>query len=204
MVIDAGVHTRGWTHERAFEYLTSHTSVTGATAQGEFDRYISWPGKAPSYMIGRNEILALRSEAEPPWATDSTSARSTTPCWQTARCRSRSCGSRWSGGCARRIEGGERDAQWRGDRRHHRRRGGDPMRDSKPSSDGSHALSTPSRRTMAPYLLRYKTVEARMPATVSFATPHHSLECGSTENMYGLIRQYVEAHHHGPPHPTRR
>lgn len=32
-------------------------------AEGEIDRYISWPGQAPSYMIGRNEILRLREQA---------------------------------------------------------------------------------------------------------------------------------------------
>ena len=32
-------------------------------AEGEIDRYISWPGQAPSYMIGRNEIMRLREQA---------------------------------------------------------------------------------------------------------------------------------------------
>lgn len=64
MVIDASVHTKGWTREQAYEYLTTHTFVLGNKADGEIDRYISWPGQAPSYMIGRNEILALRAEAK--------------------------------------------------------------------------------------------------------------------------------------------
>ncbi len=33
------------------------------TAEGEIDRYISWPGQAPSYMLGRLEILRLREQA---------------------------------------------------------------------------------------------------------------------------------------------
>jgi len=63
MVIDAGIHTRGWSREQALDYLQDNTLVSGTVAQGEIDRYISWPGQAPSYMIGRNTILQLREEA---------------------------------------------------------------------------------------------------------------------------------------------
>ena len=64
MIIDAGIHTRGWTREQALDYLLSHTVLPKHIAEGEIDRYISWPGQAPSYMIGRNEILRLREEAQ--------------------------------------------------------------------------------------------------------------------------------------------
>ena len=64
MVIDAGVHTRGWTRPQALDYLVSHTVLGGRVAEGEIDRYISWPGQAPSYMIGRLEILRLRERAK--------------------------------------------------------------------------------------------------------------------------------------------
>lgn len=63
MVIDAGIHTKGWSREQALEYLTSHTVIPKSVAEGEIDRYISWPGQAPSYMIGRTEIMRLRAEA---------------------------------------------------------------------------------------------------------------------------------------------
>jgi uncharacterized protein (DUF885 family) len=63
MVIDAGIHTRGWSREQALEYLLSHTVLPKHIAEGEIDRYISWPGQAPSYMIGRTEIMRLREEA---------------------------------------------------------------------------------------------------------------------------------------------
>lgn len=63
MVIDAGIHTRGWTRAQALDYLTTNTFVTGRMAEGEIDRYISWPGQAPSYMIGRTEFLRLRAHA---------------------------------------------------------------------------------------------------------------------------------------------
>ncbi|MEZ4587157.1 MAG: DUF885 domain-containing protein, partial [Gemmatimonadales bacterium] len=63
MVIDAGIHTRGWTREQAVEYLRTHTVLAPGIIEGEIDRYISWPGQAPSYMIGRSEILRLREQA---------------------------------------------------------------------------------------------------------------------------------------------
>lgn len=63
MVIDAGLHTKGWSRKQALTYLLDHTLLSGAVAEGEIDRYVSWPGQAPSYMIGRLEILRLREEA---------------------------------------------------------------------------------------------------------------------------------------------
>lgn len=69
MVVDAGIHTKGWSREQALAYLTSHSFMTGKEAAGEIDRYISWPGQAPSYMIGRNEIMRLREEARARFGT---------------------------------------------------------------------------------------------------------------------------------------
>jgi uncharacterized protein (DUF885 family) len=63
MVIDAGIHAKGWTRDQALDYLLSHTVIAPSVAQGEIDRYISWPGQAPSYMIGRTEIMRLREAA---------------------------------------------------------------------------------------------------------------------------------------------
>ncbi|HEU4631994.1 MAG TPA: DUF885 domain-containing protein [Gemmatimonadaceae bacterium] len=62
-LIDAGIHTRGWTREQALDTLMAHTTMSRRIAEGEIDRYISWPGQAPSYMLGRNEILRLRERA---------------------------------------------------------------------------------------------------------------------------------------------
>jgi uncharacterized protein (DUF885 family) len=64
MVIDAGIHMKGWTREQSLDYLTSHTLLAPGVVRGEIDRYISWPGQAPSYMIGRSEILRLRERAK--------------------------------------------------------------------------------------------------------------------------------------------
>jgi uncharacterized protein (DUF885 family) len=63
MVIDAGVHMKGWTRDQSLTYLLGHTVQSRRVAEGEIDRYISWPGQAPSYMIGRLEILRLREQA---------------------------------------------------------------------------------------------------------------------------------------------
>ena len=63
MVIDAGIHFYGWSREQAVNYLREHTLLPPGQVQGEVDRYISWPGQAPSYMIGRSEILRLRESA---------------------------------------------------------------------------------------------------------------------------------------------
>jgi uncharacterized protein (DUF885 family) len=64
LVIDAGIHTKGWTREQAVDYLRSHTTKSSNVVEGEVDRYISWPGQASSYMIGKLEILRLREVAK--------------------------------------------------------------------------------------------------------------------------------------------
>ena len=63
LVLDAGIHTKGWTRDEAVAYLGKHTTKSPAVVEGEVDRYISWPGQASSYMIGKLEILRLREEA---------------------------------------------------------------------------------------------------------------------------------------------
>ena len=63
-LIDAGIHTRGWTRQQAIDTLAAHTTMDRVIVEAEIDRYISWPGQAPSYMIGRNEIFRLRQMAK--------------------------------------------------------------------------------------------------------------------------------------------
>jgi uncharacterized protein (DUF885 family) len=64
LVLDAGIHARGWTREQAVEYLGRTTTMSPVQLQGEVDRYISWPGQATSYMLGNLEIRKVRAEAE--------------------------------------------------------------------------------------------------------------------------------------------
>ncbi len=64
LVIDTGIHTMGWTRERAINYMMDNSGWSAVDIQNEIDRYISWPGQATSYMLGMLEILALRAKAE--------------------------------------------------------------------------------------------------------------------------------------------
>jgi uncharacterized protein (DUF885 family) len=64
MVVDTGLHVFGWSRERAIEFLLAHTALSSDQAAQEIDRYIAWPGQAPSYLLGYEEILTLRSEAQ--------------------------------------------------------------------------------------------------------------------------------------------
>jgi uncharacterized protein (DUF885 family) len=64
MVVDPGLHALGWSRERAIEFLLAHTALSPEQAAQEIDRYIAWPGQAPSYLLGYEEILALRADAE--------------------------------------------------------------------------------------------------------------------------------------------
>ena len=64
LVIDTGLHTKGWTRQQAVDYMMDNTSWTAVDIQNEIDRYISWPGQATSYMLGMLEIRRLRTLAE--------------------------------------------------------------------------------------------------------------------------------------------
>jgi uncharacterized protein (DUF885 family) len=64
MVLDAGIHTRGMGYDEAVAFLTQQGTLSPNEVVGEVNRYISWPGQAPSYMIGNLEILRLRAAAQ--------------------------------------------------------------------------------------------------------------------------------------------
>jgi uncharacterized protein (DUF885 family) len=64
LVVDTGLHSKGWTREQALEYLGSHTALSLLEVQTETDRYISWPGQALAYKIGELKIKELRKKAE--------------------------------------------------------------------------------------------------------------------------------------------
>jgi uncharacterized protein (DUF885 family) len=63
MVLDAGLHTRNMSYDQALAFLAQQSTLTPDQVRGEVNRYISWPGQAPSYMIGNLEILRLRELA---------------------------------------------------------------------------------------------------------------------------------------------
>lgn len=64
LVIDTGVHHKGWTREQALSYLRDHTALSEHEVTTEVDRYISWPGQALSYKLGEIAIVRLRAQAE--------------------------------------------------------------------------------------------------------------------------------------------
>lgn len=64
LVIDTGLHTRGWSRDEAIAYLEDHTALSRRDIEVEVDRYISWPGQALAYKLGELRIRALRTQAE--------------------------------------------------------------------------------------------------------------------------------------------
>ncbi len=64
LVIDTGLHTKGWSREQAVNYMLANTAWAPVDVEYEINRYISWPGQANSYMLGMLEIRRLRTLAE--------------------------------------------------------------------------------------------------------------------------------------------
>jgi len=64
LVVDTGLHARGWTREQASRYMLANSSMTPAEAQAEVERYIADPAQALSYKMGQLRIRALRNSAE--------------------------------------------------------------------------------------------------------------------------------------------
>ena len=63
IVIDTGLHTRGWSREQAIAYFIEEVGLDPISATTEVERYVVWPGQACSYKIGHNEMVRLRDEA---------------------------------------------------------------------------------------------------------------------------------------------
>ena len=64
LVVDTGIHAKGWTREQVIDYMSSNTALSLHEINTETDRYISWPGQALSYKIGEIKIRELRKKAE--------------------------------------------------------------------------------------------------------------------------------------------
>ncbi len=64
LVVDAGLHSQGWTREQAIDYFKEHGPQPESTIISEVERYMANPGQAVSYKIGQLKILELRAKAE--------------------------------------------------------------------------------------------------------------------------------------------
>ncbi len=64
LVVDAGIHAKGWTREQAIQYSLDHEAESEASIVSEIERYMAWPGQALSYKVGQLKIRALRAKAE--------------------------------------------------------------------------------------------------------------------------------------------
>jgi uncharacterized protein (DUF885 family) len=64
LVVDTGIHSKGWTREQAVAYFRESGAGDEPTIQAEVDRYIAWPAQGLSYQIGKLKILDLRNRAK--------------------------------------------------------------------------------------------------------------------------------------------
>ena len=63
LVVDTGIHAKGWSKARAMQYMKDNTALTDANIEAEVNRYISWPGQALAYKLGELKIRELREYA---------------------------------------------------------------------------------------------------------------------------------------------
>jgi uncharacterized protein (DUF885 family) len=64
LVVDTGIHALGWSREEGVEYFANNSPMSLHQIREEVDRYVTMPGQALSYMIGRLEIQRMRRDAE--------------------------------------------------------------------------------------------------------------------------------------------
>ncbi|WP_417618069.1 DUF885 domain-containing protein [Parasphingorhabdus sp.] len=63
LVVDTGIHSKGWSKQRAIDFMTDNTALSEANIEAEVNRYISWPAQALAYKMGELKIRELRSKA---------------------------------------------------------------------------------------------------------------------------------------------
>ncbi len=64
LVVDTGLHSKGWTRQQVLDYMFENSSVSEPDAIAEAERYIAWPGQALAYKIGELKIQELRKRSE--------------------------------------------------------------------------------------------------------------------------------------------
>ncbi|MEL6111806.1 MAG: DUF885 domain-containing protein [Pseudomonadota bacterium] len=60
LVVDTGMHAKGWTRQEAIDFMLANTALSEHNVVAEIDRYITWPGQALAYKMGELKIQALR------------------------------------------------------------------------------------------------------------------------------------------------
>ncbi len=64
LVVEPGLHVRGWSRDEAVDFMLAHTALPQAEIEIEVDRYLAWPGQSLSYSLGFDRLRGLRAEAE--------------------------------------------------------------------------------------------------------------------------------------------
>ncbi|WP_298466062.1 DUF885 family protein [uncultured Erythrobacter sp.] len=64
LVVDTGLHSKGWSKQQAVDFMLDNTALTAANVDAEVNRYMTWPGQALAYKIGELKIRELRTRAE--------------------------------------------------------------------------------------------------------------------------------------------
>ncbi|MFO1425382.1 MAG: DUF885 domain-containing protein [Steroidobacteraceae bacterium] len=64
LVVDTGLHAKGWSREQAIAYMQDNSSMADSDIVAEVERYIVWPGQALGYKVGQLRITALRARAQ--------------------------------------------------------------------------------------------------------------------------------------------
>ena len=64
LVVDTGIHSKGWSREQVVDFMRKSGAVDEPTIQSETDRYIAWPAQALSYKLGQLKIRELRERAQ--------------------------------------------------------------------------------------------------------------------------------------------
>ncbi len=64
LVVDTGIHARGWTRQQVLDYMYANSAVAEARAVAEAERFMAIPGQALAYKVGQLEIRSIRNKAE--------------------------------------------------------------------------------------------------------------------------------------------
>src|SRR4028119_643490 len=62
LVVDPGLHAKGWTREKAIQYMLDNEPTTEQFATSEIERYMAWPGQAVAYKVGALKLQELRKK----------------------------------------------------------------------------------------------------------------------------------------------